>query len=90
MACLRGGQQVSDHSRIFTFPKFPFSRTDYTQLEDDYKRYITLVEDSYEKMMAAKNSKKGSERTKDGGRGRRSQKSVRGEDSEMFRKVSHI
>ena len=79
------------HVHLNLFLHFLLSRTDYTQLEDDYKRYITLVEDSYEKMMAAKNSKRAPERTKDRGRARKAQKSGRGEDSGgMFRKVSYI
>ena len=53
-----------------------------------------MVEDSYEKMMAAKNSKRASEVTKDRGTGaRRPPKSGRAETSEdggMFRQVSHI
>ena len=86
----RPASQSSHYTRIDTFPKFPFSRSDYTQLEDDYKRYITLVEDSYEKMMAAKNSNRASERSKERGTSRRSQKSGKGEDREMSRKISHI
>ena len=36
---------------LLLLPLLP--RNDYTQLEDDYKRYISLVDSSYEQMLAA-------------------------------------
>ena len=85
---VRGGQQVS-YQRDPHFEKFHSIcfRSDYTQLEDDYKRYISLVEDTYEKMMAAQNSKSSrgwsaSDKTPP--------KSGKSEDSRMSRQTSYI
>ena len=62
-------------------------RSDYTQLEDDYKRYISLVEDSCEKMMAAQNSR----RSKDwSASDKNPPKSGKSEDRRMSRQTSYI
>ena len=85
---VRGGQQVG-YKRDPYFEKFHgiCFRSDYTQLEDDYKRYISLVEDSYEKMMAAQNSKSSRIwRASD----KNPPKSGKSEDSRMSRQTSYI
>jgi len=46
------------------------SKNDYTQLEDDYKRYISLVDSSYEQMLAATGRR---DSPRDSGAGRRGQ-----------------
>ena len=82
-----GGQQVSLETDNQSFHGVSFCRNDYTQLEDDYKRYITLVEDSCEKMMAAQNSR----RSKDwSASDKNPPKSGKSEDSRMFRQDSYI
>ena len=88
MESFRGGQQVS-YQRDPYFEKFHgiCFRSDYTQLEDDYKRYISLVEDGYEKMMAAQNSR----RSKDwSASDKNPPKSGKSEDSRMSRQASYI
>ena len=82
-----GGQQVSLETDKHSFHDISFCRNDYTQLEDDYKRYITLVEDNCEKIMAAQNSRRSKEwSTSD----KSPPKSGKSEDSRMSRQDSYI